>query len=325
MVAPVSANRPRTVSSTPPAEVGAGLRAAADGEYLKRGSSGEGVMELQKALNARGWTLEEDGTLGPATEAALREFQQRSGAKVDGVVGPETVGKLTGTAGTQVNQPDAVQPSRPDGASDYTPDSPAPVDLSPPSGDERARYEAYASMVRRAGGEVCPNGQPTVLGIRAGEGGAAREYRDRFIVFTPNGRVQEFTAATYPGQSSSRASPDVSGDGRGDVGMIRPGNYTVVPNGEHAGAASYHVRTRSGSGSLPGWRDTNQDGTYSASERSASEARGDRLTEVLFHQGNSAAPSSIGCQTLSPAEYRRFVDALGGPRAGFTYTLVASR
>ena len=325
MVAPIS-NRPRPSVPTASTEVGPGLRAAAGGEFLRRGSSGEGVMELQNALNARGWTLEEDGKFGPATEAALREFQQRSGAKVDGVVGPETVGKLTGTAGTQVNQPDAVQPSQPNnGSSDYEPNKPAPVDIGQPSGDERARYDYYASMVRRAGGEVCPNGQPTVLGIRAGEGGAAREYRDRFIVLSPNGRVQEFTGATYPGQSSSRASPDVTGDGRGDVGMIRPGNYTVVPNGEHAGAASFHVRTRSGSGSLPGWRDTNQDGTYSGGERDASERRGDRLTGVLFHQGNSSAPSSIGCQTMSPAEYRRFIDAVGGPRGSFTYTLVASR
>ncbi len=324
MVAPISATRPR--SSVPTAsEIGPGLRAAADGAYLKRGASGEGVMELQKALNARGWKLEEDGKFGSATEAALREFQQRSGAKVDGVVGPETVGKLSGNAGTQVHQPDAVQPSNPSGNSDYEPNAPAPVDLGRPSGDERARYEAYAAMVRRAGGEVCPNGQPTVLGLRAGQGGAAREYRDRFVVLTPNGRVHEFTGATYPGQSSSRASPDVTGDGRGDVGMIRPGNYAVVPNGEHAGAASYHVRTRSGSGSLPGWRDTNQDGTYSSGERDASERRGDRLTGVLFHQGNSSAPSSIGCQTMSPAEYRRFIDAVGGPRGSFTYTLVASR
>lgn len=324
MVAPIS-NRPRPSVPTATSDVGAGLRAAAEGEFLKRGSSGEGVMELQKALNARGWTLEEDGKFGPATEAALREFQQRSGAKVDGVVGPETVGKLTGTAGTQVNQPDAVPPTGADGTSDYQPNAPAPVDLTPPSGDERARYDAYAAMVRRAGGEVCPNGQPTVLAIRAGEGGAAREYRDRFVVLTPNGRVQEFTGATYPGQSSSRASPDVTGDGRGDVGMIRPGNYTVVPNGNHAGAASYHVRTLGGSGSIPGWRDSNQDGTYSGTERGASERRGDRLTGVLFHQGNSSAPSSIGCQTMSPSEYRRFIDAVGGPRASFTFTLVASR
>lgn len=317
MVAPIS-NRVRNTTTTP--DVGAGLASAANGEYLKRGSSGEAVLELQKALNARGWQLEEDGQFGPKTEQALRDFQGATGADVDGVVGPETVGKLRTTAGQQVNRRDPAAPG-----SDYQPNRPAPVDLGRPSGDERQRYDYYASMVRRAGGQVCPNGQPTVLGIRAGEGGAAREYKDRFIVLTPNGRVHEFTGATYPGQSRSSASPDVTGDGVGDVGMIRPGNYTVVPNGNHAGAASYHVRTLGGSGSIPGWRDSNHDGRYSDGERGASERRGDRLTGVLFHQGNSSAPSSIGCQTLSPSEYRRFIDAVGGPRGSFTYTLIASR
>ncbi|MBL8917942.1 MAG: peptidoglycan-binding protein [Myxococcaceae bacterium] len=317
MVAPIS-NRVRNTSATP--DVGAGLASAANGEYLKRGSSGEAVLELQKALNARGWQLEEDGKFGPKTEQALRDFQGATGAEVDGVVGPETVGKLRTTAGQQVNRRDPAAPS-----SDYQPNRPAPVDIGRPSGDERQRYDYYASMVRRAGGQVCPNGQPTVLGLRAGEGGAAREYKDRFIVLTPNGRVHEFTGATYPGQSRSSASPDVTGDGVGDVGMIRPGNYQVVPNGNHAGAASYHVRTLGGSGSIPGWRDSNHDGRYSDGERGASERRGDRLTGVLFHQGNSSAPSSIGCQTLSPSEYRRFIDAVGGPRGSFTYTLIAAR
>ncbi len=323
MVAPISNRVPRS-TTTPSSDLGPGLTAAANGEFIKRGASGEGVAELQRALNARGWSLEEDGKFGPATERAVREFQGATGAEADGVVGPETVGKLRSSAGQQINRRDP-EPTRPGNGSDFEPNRPAPVDIGRPSGDERQRYDYYASMVRRAGGEVCPNGQPTVLGLRAGEGGAAREYRDRFIVLTPNGRVHEFTGATYPGQSRSSASPDVTGDGVGDVGMIRPGNYQVVPNGEHAGAASFHVRTLGGSGSIPGWRDSNHDGAYSSTERSASERRGDRLTGVLFHQGNSSAPSSIGCQTMSPAEYRRFLDAVGGPRGSFTYTLVASR
>lgn len=322
MVASIT-NRPRVQTSTPTSDVGPGLRAAADGQFLRRGSSGEGVLELQKALNARGWRLEEDGKFGPATEAALREFQGRTGAKVDGVVGPETVGKLQGSQGAQVNRRDPAEP-RPNGGSNFEPSRPGPVDLRPPSNDERAKFEFYASMVRRAGGEVNPNGQPTVLGLRSGTGGAAREYHDRFVVLMPNGRVHEFQGATYPGQTRSTMSPDVTGDGVGDVGMIRPGNYQVVPNGPHAGAESFHVRTLGGSGNLPGWRDTNHDGAYSEAEQAASQRRGDSLSGVLFHQGNSNAPSSIGCQTMSPAEFRRFVDTIGGGRTSFTYTLVST-
>lgn len=310
----ISSTRPQTTSTTQTqasAEVGLGLQAAASGQFIRRGQSGEGVLELQRALNARGFRLEEDGKFGPATEAAVRQFQQSTGAKVDGIVGPETVGKLQGV-------PPGTNP-----ISDYTPPAQTGPVAPATTGTEREQFEFYASMVRRAGGEVCPDGKPTVLGLRQGVGGAQRRYEDQFIVLTPDGRVQRFTGATYPGQSRSSASPDVTRDGVGDVGMIRPGNYTVVPNGQHAGAASFHVRTLGGSGNVPGWRDTNHDGTYSDAERGASQNRGDTLSGVLFHQGNRNAPSSIGCQTMSPAEYARFVNAIGGPRASFTYTLVS--
>ncbi|MFT3712691.1 MAG: peptidoglycan-binding domain-containing protein [Archangium sp.] len=302
---------PTTAATRPTEPLSSGLQAAANGQFIKKGQSGEGVLELQKALNARGFRLEEDGKFGPATEAAVRQFQQATGAHVDGVVGPETVGKLQGV-------PPGTNP-----VSTYTPPSgPGPVAPST-TGTEREQYDFYASMVRRAGGEVCPNGQPTVLGLRQGVGSSARRYDDQFVVLTPDGHVQRFTGATHPGQNSSTASPDVTGDGRGDVGMIRPGNYRVVPNGDHAGAPSFHVRTLGGSGNLNGWRDTNHDGQFSDAERAGSERRGDTLSGVLFHQGGSNAPSSIGCQTMSPAEYRRFLDAVGGPRASFTYTLVS--
>jgi hypothetical protein len=47
---------------------------------------------------------------------------------------------------------------------------------------------------------------------------------------------------------------------------------------------------------------------------------------VLFHQGNSSAPSSIGCQTLSPSSYDRLIAAVGGRNHSFNFTLVdASR
>lgn len=298
-------------SSTTPVHLGAALTQAATGEMLHQGSNGASVRELQQALNQRGFHLEEDGRFGPATADAVRQFQRATGAQVDGIVGPETVGKLAAT-------PPGTNP-----VSTYRPTQPEPVRMSPVSGTEREQYDMYASMVTRAGGQVCPNGQPTVLGLRQGVGGATRRYEDTFVVLTPDGHVHRFNGATHPGQSRSTMSPDQNGDGVGDVGMIRPGNYQVVPNGPHAGAASFHVRTLGGSGNLPGWRDTNHDGQYSEAERTASQNQRSTLSGVLFHQGNGSSPSSIGCQTLSPSEYRRFLDAVGGARASFTYTLVS--
>lgn len=62
---------------------------------LKLGSRGPRVVSLQQTMNA--WfpaypttPLTVDGSFGPATEAAVKEFQSRSGLNADGVFGPAT-------------------------------------------------------------------------------------------------------------------------------------------------------------------------------------------------------------------------------------------
>ncbi len=57
---------------------------------LVKWSKGEEVKELQSTLNSLGYTLEVDGTYGPATEAAVRDFQGKHSLDVDGKVGPAT-------------------------------------------------------------------------------------------------------------------------------------------------------------------------------------------------------------------------------------------
>jgi peptidoglycan hydrolase-like protein with peptidoglycan-binding domain len=360
--------RPSAPAPRPSANTAPSLDAAARGEGLvRRGQSGESVRQLQEELRARGIPVTVDGRFGPETERAVRQFQQQQGIKVDGLVGPETMGKLrldchgssdaynstparpSNAPGPRAPTADELRAPPPSGtvragdlaradqsrranntaASDPAPTGGVRATLAPEGASERERYDHYAAIVRANGGQVCPNGQPTVLGIRglsrdgqAHDTTSARRYDDTMVVLTPDGRVRELRGATHPGQNNSTASPDVTGDGVGDVGMIKPGNYQVVPNGPHGGNASYHVRTMEGSGSLPGWRDTNHDGRFSDGERAASDQRGDRLTGVLFHPGGSTAPSSIGCQTMDPQTYQQFVDAIGGPRARFNYTLV---
>lgn len=333
---------------------------------IRSGQSGESVRQLQAELRARGYDIQADGKFGPETEAAVRRFQADTGARVDGLVGPQTMGKLRRsddvshgardiTDGTDVEpSPGKVVRRAPTDADRRTAPPPGgaragdlarddelrrrgvsggalPATLAPQGATEAERYDHYARIVRANGGQVCPNGQATVLGIRGVslDGSAhgttsSRRYDDTFVVLTPDGRVRELRGATHPGQNRSTMSPDADGDGVGDVGMIRPGNYQVVPNGPHAGNASYHVRTSGGSGNVPGWRDTNHDGSFSDAEREASERRGDTLSGVLFHQGNPSSPVSIGCQTLDPASYRRFIEAVGGPNAAFSYTLVGA-
>ena len=64
--------------------------------FLRRGSEGAAVELLQLALGRAGFAgLTTDGLLGPATEAALRDFQRREGLVSDAVAGPETQRALT--------------------------------------------------------------------------------------------------------------------------------------------------------------------------------------------------------------------------------------
>ena len=56
---------------------------------LKKGSRGNDVKTLQKALN-----LIVDGIFGNLTDEAVREFQKSNGLKVDGIVGNNTWAKL---------------------------------------------------------------------------------------------------------------------------------------------------------------------------------------------------------------------------------------
>ncbi len=56
---------------------------------LRKGISGEPVKRLQAKLG-----VEADGVFGPATEAALKSYQQEQGLGVDGIAGPDTFAHL---------------------------------------------------------------------------------------------------------------------------------------------------------------------------------------------------------------------------------------
>ena len=72
--------------------------AAANMPLVKTGSRGEGVKTLQSMLNALGYNCGAvDGIFGSKTQAAVIAFQKAMGIGVDGIVGPETWGKLSGT------------------------------------------------------------------------------------------------------------------------------------------------------------------------------------------------------------------------------------
>lgn len=85
-------------------------------KQVSYGSQGSDVTELQKLLNQNGgYNLAEDGIYGKNTDAAVRDWQKKSGLAVDGIVGTNTWGSLT-----------SVKPSQNTGASPGPAQTPSP-------------------------------------------------------------------------------------------------------------------------------------------------------------------------------------------------------
>jgi N-acetylmuramoyl-L-alanine amidase len=78
--------------------VEAGYRIGDRTMYLRSPAfRGDDVRELQRMLNALGFDAgKQDGILGAQTTEAVRDFQRNVGAKVDGIVGLDTVRSLEG-------------------------------------------------------------------------------------------------------------------------------------------------------------------------------------------------------------------------------------
>ncbi|MDQ6967757.1 MAG: peptidoglycan-binding domain-containing protein, partial [Mariprofundaceae bacterium] len=56
---------------------------------LKKGSSGQEVVELQQALG-----IKADGIFGAGTKKAVEAYQKKHHLMVDGIVGPQTLAMI---------------------------------------------------------------------------------------------------------------------------------------------------------------------------------------------------------------------------------------
>lgn len=94
-----------------------------------------GAKEVQTLLNVFGYGLTVDGDIGPASKAAIKDFQSKNGLTVDGVVGPITLAALRQglpkpapekppVAVTPIEPTKPVEPTKP---SKPTPTKPKPV------------------------------------------------------------------------------------------------------------------------------------------------------------------------------------------------------
>lgn len=118
-------------------------------------------------------------------------------------------------------------------------------------------------------------------------------YTDTFVMLPPGDYPVVFPGSTVAYQKDSKASPDADGDGRGDVGSIRPGRYLLTDkrNGDEV---VFEITNPDGSKRLKAWRDFDHDGKLSPEEMQRSEelrtgkqvgADGTWADSVLFHGG----------------------------------------
>lgn len=63
---------------------------------LREGAKGAAVTQLQNLLRNKGYNIAADGSFGPRTETAVKQFQSSKGLVADGIVGPKTWAALRG-------------------------------------------------------------------------------------------------------------------------------------------------------------------------------------------------------------------------------------
>ena len=63
---------------------------------LYQGCKGDDVRALQEQLKGKGYNIAVDGSFGPATANAVKQYQAKVGLTADGIVGEKTQKKLHG-------------------------------------------------------------------------------------------------------------------------------------------------------------------------------------------------------------------------------------
>lgn len=200
----------------------------------------------------------------------------------------------------------------------------------------------WHELATRAGAINTPLARPCLLAIRGAAPGDTEThdlehkpsppYRDTGVLFVKGFDPHVFAMTTTAYQRDSKASPDVDGDGRGDVGSIRPGRY-VLHDRNAGDEVTFHVRMPDGSDRIPAWRDFDHNGKLSPEELQRSEDTrsgrqvndsGTYATSILLHGGmdepnaGGAPPKhrfSIGCLTAQ-RQFRQMIASAARPYGG---------
>ena len=116
---------------------------------IRYGSSGDEVKKLQESLNSQGYKLDVDGQFGSATQSAVRYYQSKNGMTVDGIVGDNTWGKLTGGASTQASTNSTSGSTGSTGTAVITPGDNPGAYQNPYAGQDPGEYKSpYDQQIR---------------------------------------------------------------------------------------------------------------------------------------------------------------------------------
>lgn len=187
------------------------------GGLLRRGNRGEEVKQLQRDLGMTGNEI--DGIFGPATERAVRTFQQNSGAKVDGLVGPETRAAIEKYQAPEDNSAPAQTPPETTDirGQDAAPDATDPIDdqTNPPADAvDAAPGASQADEVPDTAADEVPDTAPEKIVVTT-QDQANSIFQNPDSTDAERQAAREFYGATP--DAGTDAATDDGGDATGNV------------------------------------------------------------------------------------------------------------
>lgn len=208
-------------------------------------------------------------------------------------------------------------------------------EVGPRPAGEQARADWYRRLVESQGYEWRTGvNQMNIVGLRAYDvetgknGNTFNQWNDTLAFVWNDGsrwQVKELAATTDPGYKEHWESPDIDGNGSGDVAHLLPGQYPYQ-TGTHRGTYGAGVPEIN----VPVVRDTNHNGQIDGGEESRSKQRGDVGYGINIHWGpgyesGGVGGYSLGCQVtvLNNSQFHQQVTPLlEANRGQLLYTLV---
>ena len=324
-----------------------GYKVSVDGKFGPE--TQRAVRQFQSDMRAHNPKFMVDGKVGPQTLSALdgnsksgsvesssqRDARKNSAQAVGGdSFSPSSTGNYENPAQGTVRAGD-LQNANPARRSGVASRSERGFRTDASFSGARAGREQQAEQLLRQNGVNIEPGKTYALQIdqEAPANGSTRDYLRSYSGQTgvfragEDGRLQEvggpFRSASHPSGVGNRdmgsvdarvGYQDVDGDNRSDIAHLQPGVY------------EYSARARGGRYNMTDTnvavhRDTNHDGRID--DREAQDWH--NATGIQLHAGGSTRPSSAGCQTMPPSDYRNFQQAISqstGGQGSFTYVSV---